>query len=356
VPRGTRSDSIARSIGKPARSDADASVVVVSYRAGAALIRLLDSLADQPGLREVVIVDNGGGGREIEEARGRDGVQVVEAGRNLGFAAGCNLGARHAGGGVLVFLNPDTVAARSSIAQLVRTLEDPRIGIAMARLRLLNQPELLNSSGIEVHVSGIAWAGGYGDPVESLSELREVTAPSGTAMAIRGETFMALGGFTEELFMYQEDLLLGWRARLAGLQVVINPEADVYHDYEFSRNDAKYYLLERNRLVFLFSTFSPRLLLLLSPVLISTELAMAALAAREGWFRAKLRGWTWCVQHARWLLRERRKTQRLRRVSDRELARLLSPVLTPKMIPIPGPIRAANPVVAAYWRLARRAL
>ena len=42
-------------------------------------------------------------------------------------------------GEVLVFLNPDTVAARGSIAQLVRRLEDPEIGIAMARLRLLNQ-------------------------------------------------------------------------------------------------------------------------------------------------------------------------------------------------------------------------
>ena len=188
-----------------------------------------------------------------------------------------------------------------------------------------------------MHLSGIAWAGGYGDPVDSLSELREVTAPSGTAMAIRGETFKALGGFTDELFMYQEDLLLGWRARLAGLRVVVDPEADVYHDYEFSRNTAKQYLLERNRLVFVLSAFSPRLLLLLSPVLISTELAMAVMAARERWLGAKMRGWAWCARNARWLLHQRRETQRLRRVSDRQLAALLSPVIAPKMIPVPGP-------------------
>ena len=41
------------------------------------------------------MVDNGGGGPEIEEGA-REGVCVVDAGENLGFAAGSNLGAREA--------------------------------------------------------------------------------------------------------------------------------------------------------------------------------------------------------------------------------------------------------------------
>ena len=333
-----------------------ASAVVVAYHAGEGLGRLLDSLAGQEGLHEVVIVDNGGGGPEIDEARGREGVQVVDAGGNVGFATGCNLGAQAAEGEVLVFLNPDTVAAPGAVAQLMRTLEDPAIGVAMARLRLLDRPELLNSSGSEVHVTGISWAGGYGEPAESVTELRDVAAPSGAAMAIRAETFRELGCFTDELFMYQEDLVLGWKARLAGFRVVVDPGADVYHDYEYGRNKTKQYLLERNRLVFLWSSYSPRLLLLLGPVLVTTELAMLGLAAKDGWLTDKVRGWGWCLRHARWLAGERRRTQRLRRVPDRELVGLLSPVISPGMIRVPRPISAANPVVAAYWRLVRRAL
>jgi len=38
-----------------------------------------------------------------------------------------------------------------------------------------------------------------------------VPFPSGAAMAIRRALFEELGGFTDELFMYQEDLILGWR-------------------------------------------------------------------------------------------------------------------------------------------------
>jgi GT2 family glycosyltransferase len=332
-----------------------ASAVVVAYNAGDALTRLLDSLAGEDALHEVLVVDNGGG-PELDEARGRDGVRVLEAGGNVGFAAGCNLGARAAEGDVLVFLNPDTVAARGAVGRLARTLEDPAIGIAMARLRLLDRPEVLNSNGLELHVSGLSWAGGYGEPVESVDRLRDVAAASGTAMAIRTETFRLLGGFTDELFMYQEDLLLGWKARLAGLRVVVDPEADVFHDYEYGRNVAKHYLLERNRLVFVLSTYSPRLLALLSPVLLSTELALAVHAAREGWLRDKLRSWAWVARNARWLARERRATQRLRRVPDRELAGLLTPTLSPAMIDVPGTARVANRLVEAYWRLVRRAL
>jgi GT2 family glycosyltransferase len=314
--------------------------------------RLLDSLdAD-----EVIVVDNGGGGPEIDAAAARDGVRVLSPGRNLGFAGGCNEGARNATGDALVFLNPDTVLAPGALAGLVAPLEDRGIGIVSARLRLLEQPELLNSAGNEVHVTGIAWAGLFGQPASAVGELRDVAFPTGAAMAIRRELFEELGGFTEELFMYQEDLVLGWRVRLRGLRVVVSPDADVYHDYEFGRNPGKHYLLERNRLVFVLSSYSARLLLLLSPVLVSTEAAMLGLALKEGWARDKIAGWGWLLRNAGWLRRNRRETQELRRVRDRELARFLSPVIAPAMIPVPSPVRAINPLVAKYWSLVKKAL
>jgi GT2 family glycosyltransferase len=328
------------------------SVIVVAYRSGAALGRLLDSLETD----EVVVVDNGDGGPEIEAAVARDRVKVVSPGRNLGFAGGVNEGARHATGDALVFLNPDTVVAPGSIEGLVRPLTDTQIGIVSARLRLLADPDVLNSAGNEVHVTGIAWAGLFGQPASAVEELRDVAFPTGAAMAIRRELFEELGGFTKELFMYQEDLELGWRVRLRGLRVVVSPEADVYHEYEFGRNPGKYYLLERNRLVFVLSSYSPRLLLLLSPVLLSTEAAMLALALKEGWGRDKLAGWGWLLRHAGWLRRHRLETQRLRRVRDRDLAQFLSPVLAPAMIPVPAPVRVVNPLVARYWALVKRAL
>ena len=330
------------------------SAVIVAYASGPSLTRCLESLAGEAD--EVVVVDNGGGGSEIEDARGREGVRVLSPTENLGFAAGANFGAGEAEGDVVVFLNPDTVIAPGALRQLEGRLAEPTIGIAMARLRLLDRPELLNSAGTEVHVTGIGWAGGYGRPVETVSELSDVAAPSGAAMAVRAETFRQLGGFADELFMYLEDLELGWRARLAGYRVVIDPAADVFHEYEYGRNPRKSYFLERNRLVFVLTAYSARQLILLLPVLLATELGMAGLAAREGWLRDKAAGWGWLLRHAPLVTRRRRRTQALRRVRDRELAPYITPTFSPGMVPVPGALRAANPVVRGYWSLVRRAL
>lgn len=323
------------------------SVVIVAFHAGEALSRCLRSL---PPEVEVVVVDTGG------DAAVPEAVRLVDPGGNVGFAAACNLGASHAIGDALVFLNPDTVVADGAVERLAATLADPAVGIAMARLRLLDRPELLNSGGTVVHVSGLAWAGRYGEPAERVSRLEDVAAASGAALAIRRDTFDALGGFTGELFLYQEDVELSWRAHLAGLRVVVDPGADVFHEYEFGRNVGKIELLERNRLIFVATAYSARLLLLLAPVLAAGEVAMLALALRRGWARGKLSGWRWLLGHPRWLARHRRETQRLRKVRDRELARFLTPTLDPKVASVPSGVGVFNRLLVLYWSVVRRVL
>ena len=330
------------------------SAVVVAYATGPSLNRCVDSLIGEAD--EIVVVDNGGGGPEIDDASVHEVVRVVDPARNLGFAGGANLGAWEATGDIVAFVNPDTAVEPGALRCLEERLADPAIGIVMARLRLLDHPELLNSSGTEIHVSGIGWAGGYGEPAETLGELRDVPAPSGAAMAMRAETFRELGGFAEELFLYLEDLELGWRARVAGYRVVVDPAADVLHEYEFGRNPRKNYFLERNRLVFVLSAYSARLLVLLAPLLLATELGMVALALNEGWLRDKVSGWTWLARNVGTVGRRRGSTQALRKVRDRELARFLTPVFDPKMIPVPRLLQAANPLVECYWALVKRAL
>ena len=334
------------------RSALSISVVIVAFEPGDALARCLRSLRDGEPDGEVIVVDNGGTDPAAVEGSGR----LVEPGRNLGFAAGCNLGTAEASGDVVVFLNPDTVVEPGALSALARTLGDRSIGIAMARLRLLHRPELLNSGGTVVHVSGLAWAGRYGEPAEELRELEDVAAPSGAAMAIRRDLFHELGGFTEELFMYLEDTELGWRARLHGLRVVVDPGADVYHDYEFGRHPTKLALLERNREILVLTAYSPRLLFALAPVLAATELGMIVVAAKQRWLRGKLGGWWWLAGHTGWLRRHRRQTLSLRRVPDRELAEYLTPSVDPGMLEVPRAASIGNGLVTAYWRLVRRAL
>ena len=86
---------------------------------------------------------------------------VVGDGENLGFSGGSNLGASHASGEKLFFLNPDTVVEPGTLGALARRLDDDGVGIAMPRLRLYDRPELLNSLGAVIHISGMAWSDGF---------------------------------------------------------------------------------------------------------------------------------------------------------------------------------------------------
>jgi GT2 family glycosyltransferase len=332
-----------------------AAVVIVAYRSGDRLTRCVEALAERDAVEEVIVVDNGESGGEIDAVRDA-GAVVVSAGKNLGFAGGCNLGAQHADSDVLVFLNPDTVIGEDAVSALARTLEDQSVGIAMPRLRLLDRPELLNSAGCEIHISGLAWSGGFGLPAASVGELREITYANGSALAIGAELFREVGGFTDEFFIYHEDLELGWKVRMSGLRIVMTPEADVFHDYDYGRNPAKNYFMERNRILFIASAFSFRTIAVLSPVFLLTEIGLMTLSWRQGWLRDKLAGWQWCLRNASWLRGHRRELQGRRLLPDRALARYLTPIIDPAMIDVPAPVRAANPILRTYWALARRLL
>jgi len=332
------------------------SVVIVAYNAGPALLRCLDSLDQDGADKEVIVVDNGDEGPEIAAAATRPSVEVVRPGSNIGFAAGCNLGAGHARGDVLLFLNPDTAVEAGAVEELARTVTQPDVGAAMGRLLLLSNPEQLNSRGAVIHIAGLGWSAGLGEPASTITEPREITYANGSGLAMRRDLFEQLGGFTEELFLYHEDLELGWRARMLGRRNVLNPAAGVLHEYEHERNPDKYYFMERNRLVFVASAYSTRLLLLLAPVLLFAEVGLTLVSLREGWFGAKVRGWRWIGGNARWILGHRRRLQSARKVRDRELAVHLTPILDPAMIELPKAVRFVNPMLAAYWALVRRLL
>jgi GT2 family glycosyltransferase len=333
-----------------------ASIVIVAYNSGPALVRCLESLLAEGGENELIVVNNGERSAEIEQAAAMPNVRVLEPMENLGYAGGSSLGAREATGDVLVFLNPDTTIAPGAIGELVRALEDESVAIAMARLRLMDDPERLNAAGCAIHVSGLAWSAGYGEPADSITETTEITYANGSALAIRAERFRELGGFTDELFIYHEDLELGWKARMRGYRIVIEPRADVFHEYDYGRHATKNYFMERNRLIFVASAYSARLLVVLAPVLLATELGLVALAWRQGWLRDKARGWGWIAGHGRWLMRHRRELQRSRTVPDRRLADHLTPVVDPRMVDVPPLVAAANGLVAGYWRVARKLL
>jgi GT2 family glycosyltransferase len=331
--------------------------VVLAYLSEPWLERCVDSILGSNGVEiDVVVVDNGCTDGAVEKLEGSPGVTIIRPGENLGFAGGCNEGARHATGDVIALVNGDAYVEADCLAALARVCREPGVGIATASVRLADEPERLNSAGNDIHFLGFSWSGRFNEPASANAARRPVLGASGAGCALERTLWESLGGFDEHYFAYHEDAELSLRCWHRGLTVEYVPDAVVVHRYEFSRNPRKLYLIERNRLIFLLTLWERRPLMMLLPLLLALEVATLALAIAGGWWREKLAGWGWLLRNRRWLRTRRALLQDERTVTDSALAHRFATRLDPGNYPLPKWLRPLDAVVAAYWRLIRRVL
>ncbi|HEX2233438.1 MAG TPA: glycosyltransferase family 2 protein [Thermoleophilaceae bacterium] len=333
-------------------SQAALAVVVVTYRSAAVAPRNLARLFEQLDERdELLVVDNAsndGTADAIRTAVPR--ARILEQLRNLGFAAGCNIGAAASSAPLLLFLNPDAVPEPGCVESLrVAAAQRPDWGAWQALVTMPGGGHVNTSGGI-THFSGIGWAGACGEPVTAVAaEPYEVSFASGAALVVRREAWERVGGFDERYFMYGEDLDLSLRLWLAGLKVGIVPSARVEHEYEFEKGGRKWFLLERNRWWTVLSDYPAALLALLAPALLGLELVILLAAARGGWLGQKLRAQLSVVLGLPAILARRRRVQRARTVGSAELARRLSADLSSPFLPPAARSGPAADLQRAYW-------
>lgn len=329
--------------------------VVLAWRAEPWLRRCVSALlASEKADVDVVLVDNGCTNDDVETLAKLDKVTVLRPGRNLGFSGGCNAGVAASTGDYVALINSDAIIEPGTLARLVEVLDQPGVGIVTASLRLAEDPRLLNSGGNMVHVLGLSWVGGLGEP-ETRTAPSEVTGAMGAGLVTTRAHWDRLGGFFEHYFAYHEDADLSIRTWRLGLRVLCVPDAVLVHRYEFSRNANKYYLVERNRLIFVLTQWSPRALLLLGPALLALEVATLALAVKQGWAKDKVRGWVWLGRHRADLLARRRVVRAEGVVPDREWMTMLTTRLDTPLIEVPQVVlRPFNAIITAYWKLVGR--
>lgn len=335
----------------------DVSVVMLAYGEEAYLHDAVAAvLASEGRTVELVLVDNGCTSDAVRTLPADDRLRILRPAQNLGFTGGVELGVAETRGPVLALVNSDAIVAPDALTQLAAALDDPAVGLVSGQIRLADDPGTVNSVGNPVHVLGLSWAGGMGDPVAAHERQVPVASVSGACMAARASTWHDLGGFPVPFFAYLEDLEVSWRCWQRGLRVEYVPSAVAVHHYEFGRSPLKMYLVERNRLLFLATCHEARTLGLLAVPLLGFELAITVVAVAQGWGRQKVRGWRWIASHLSWVRERRREVQAARQVPDKELAWLLTDRFDPAQFPLPPGGGVAEALLRSYWRAVRRLL
>ena len=207
--------------------------IIVNWNAGAYLTAALDALAKQRRRADrIVVVDNASTDGSREAVAQLPGVELIPLDANVGFAAANNIAAAAvADCDWLAFLNPDAFPEPQWLERLLRAAEEhPGIAMFASELRLASDPSKLDGAGDAYHVSGLPWRIAHGEraPTDHL-EPREVFSPCAAAALVRRDIFNEVHGFDPSFFCYLEDVDLAFRLRLLGHRCLYVPGAVVWH-------------------------------------------------------------------------------------------------------------------------------
>ena len=203
------------------------SIIIPTWNGLRILPRCLDALRAQTRPPdEILVVDNAStDGTAGTLQTHYPEVTWVALDDNHGTAGGMNAGIRASRGDYIVLLNNDVFLSPKWIEVMLHTLENQtEFSFAACRIRMVSEPGIIDSAGDGFHpVQGAVMIGhGQADGLE-FDQPREVFSATGAASMYQREVFERTGGFDESLFIYVEDVDLGFRARLQGFRCLYVP-------------------------------------------------------------------------------------------------------------------------------------
>jgi GT2 family glycosyltransferase len=210
---------------------AKARIVVVNFNAGENLSRCTKALCEQSEEDfEVKIVDNASSDGSLRYVPADERFEIIHAGANIGFAAGCNLGAHDCRPPFVLFLNPDAFPEPGWLQEIL-TASGKYPEAAMFGSLQLNAADknIIDGAGDCYSCFGLPWRGGYGHALGALPVYTQTFSPCGAAAMFRTEWFLRVGGFDETFFCYLEDVDLAFRVRLLGGRCLQVNSAVVHH-------------------------------------------------------------------------------------------------------------------------------
>lgn len=194
---------------------------------------------------EIIVVDNASPANDDVDLLKQlfPNVVTIKCRQNIGFARANNLGYRNATGEYLLFLNPDTKLhgpAVNIMLSATKALQDA----AIVGCRLLNSDLSLQTSCVQkvptianqlldVEILHHQWPGCRLWDISPL--YREAIGPekveviSGACMLVKRSVFEQIGLFSEEYFMYADDIDLCWKAIQCGMANYFVGDATIIH-------------------------------------------------------------------------------------------------------------------------------
>jgi GT2 family glycosyltransferase len=226
------------------------SIIIVSWNVRQHLDACLKSIRAHNSIEsEIIVVDNASSDDTLQFLRkNHPDINVIASEKNLGFSAANNIGIAVASGGLLLFLNPDTLMREDVIGPMLTVFEKQR-GVGCVGCKLTDE-----NGQIDFHCAkrfptisnmvfepyfrkfGSTVVASYTIHEWDHLDSREVPCLSGACLMVRRSVLEQIGDWNENIFMYVEDVDLCWRASKAGWSCFYLADAAIVHFGQQSTN------------------------------------------------------------------------------------------------------------------------
>ncbi len=300
------------------------SIIILNYNGEKFLENCLESIFKETKVDfEVIVVDNDSPDKSGEKfSKKYKTCKFILNKKNIGVSEGLNIGIRNANGEFIVLLNNDLIVTPKWLDYLFDAYEEKGSGLYQPKFLKMRDRSIIDSAGNLISIFGFGFSREKGrkDHLQ-YNEIEEIGFAAGTCLFCSKEIFDKVGLFDEKLFAYNEDLDLGWRARLLNYKSYYVPKSIVYHygSAQWKWSGEKFYLLERNRWIVLLSNYNTRTILKLLPSLLIIEIALLVFFTKKGMLVKKLRSYWGIIRFANHIKKRRKSIKKIKNMNDNKI-------------------------------------
>lgn len=225
----------------------DLSIVIVSYNTFEFTSECIQSVVDNVKNinYEIIVVDNDSKDSSPEKLKKLfPRIILVASPKNLGFSKANNLGVRRSKGGLVLFLNSDTVVYPGALEHMVKFMGETRdAGAATCFIKLTDGKlddaahrgfptpwrALTHFSGLSKIFPKTMLFNGYHLGYCDLDKLHAIDALAGAFMIVKREAGEEVGWWDEDYFFYGEDIDFCYKLSLKGWKVYFDPSVSILH-------------------------------------------------------------------------------------------------------------------------------
>ena len=336
------------------------SIIILNYNAGNLLLNCVDSVfkSTYPNF-EVLVVDNISTDNSHVICKEKfEKIRLIENKENLGYCEGNNVGIRNANGEFIVILNPDTTVEPNWLDHLISAYNEFGEGLYQPKFFSLNEKLVLQSTGNMLHIFGFGFARDKGKIDDGKMEsIEKINYASGTCLFTSKIVLDKIGLLDPFLFLYHDDLDLGWRAAHIGINSFYVPKSIIYHaeSYSIKWSSKKFYWLERNRKYCLLTHYSKETYAKMRLSLFLVDLCVWLFYLSKGFLGAKIKAELDIFRNRKAIKIRHNQLEKIKIVPDKELIKKFpDEIFVPKNVSEPIFNQLFNNILSALSKKVKK--